>query len=56
MPEVVQLLSSGLKQADIDIHTQRSFSESASDLDSDGIHLNAVKGHDYVQFLLDQPR
>ena len=56
MPEIVQLLSSTLRLSDPGLHTLRSFSESTSDLDSDGIHLNAIKGHDYVQYLLDQPR
>ena len=56
MPEIVQLLSSTLRQVDPGLHTLRSFSETPADLDSDGIHLNAVKGHEYVQYLLDQPR
>lgn len=34
----------------------RAFPMSGRDLDSDGIHLNAVSGIPYVQFLVDQPR
>jgi len=35
--------------------TLKAFPCTASELDSDGIHLGAVAGRDYVQFLLDQP-
>lgn len=33
-----------------------SFMMSGNDLDSDGIHLNALAGITYVQFLVDKPR
>lgn len=55
-PGLAQVILKHLKRLRPAPQPLRAFPMSGRDLDSDGIHLNAVSGIPYVQFLVDQPR
>lgn len=55
-PELSDLISKCLRNVLPSPRPLRAFLMSGRDLDSDGIHLNAISGMAYVQFLVNQPR
>lgn len=54
--DISQLIFSCLKKLGIPLTPLQSLPLSGHDLDSDGVHLNALAGLKYVQSLIDQPR
>lgn len=54
--DLTKMILANLKTVNPAPQPLRAFALSGQDLDSDGIHLNALAGITYVQFLIDQPR
>lgn len=56
LPELPDLILKNIRKLRLPLRPLPSFQMSGNDLDSDGIHLNALAGITYVQFLIDKPR
>ena len=56
LPHVMRSLSGSLRVHNPALSTLKAFLATQKDLDSDGVHFNALSGRDYVLYLLDQSR
>ena len=55
-PSMMRSLVGSLRAHNPALTTLRAFLATPKDLDSDGVHFNALSGRDYVLYLLDQSR
>jgi len=56
MSDIISLITKALRMHTPNLLTLRAFKANKVDLDSDGVHLNALTGMDYVLHLLNEPR
>lgn len=56
LPEIPSIVLKHIRKLRIALRPLPSFQMSGNDLDSDGIHLNALAGITYCQHLIDKPR
>jgi len=56
LPEIITSITKALRLHSPNLLTLKAFKVDKADLDSDGVHLNALSGMDYVLHLLNEPR
>lgn len=56
LPDILTSLSRALRMHKPGLMSLKAFRVNKSDLDTDGVHLNALSGLDYVLHLLNEPR
>lgn len=56
LPDIIGLTTKALRLHAPKLVTLRAFKADKGDLDSDGVHLGALAGIDYVLHLLNEPR
>lgn len=56
LPEIPNMVLKQIRNLHLALRPLPAFQMSGSDLDTDGIHLNALAGITYCQHLIDKPR